>query len=275
VPELREYARAGLTFDVLDGGPTEAADAVVLLHGFPQSATSWRTVRPALHESGLRTLAPDLRGYSPRARPGSRSSYRMAEYADDVAALLDAAGLERAHLVGHDWGGAVAWTTAGRHQNRVVSLTALSTPHPLALGWSMTHSTQALRSWYMAAFQLPLVADRLVARSLRTNLLKTGLPREFADEYAERLADADAMHGALGFYRGIPASRHDHVGRTRVPTTYVWGRKDFALGRAAAEATRRFVDAAYLFVELEAGHWLPERHGDEVAALILDRVQAG
>jgi pimeloyl-ACP methyl ester carboxylesterase len=275
VPELREYARAGLTFDVLDGGPTEAADAVVLLHGFPQSATSWRTVRPALHESGLRTLAPDLRGYSPRARPGSRSSYRMAEYADDVAALLDAAGLERAHLVGHDWGGAVAWTTAGRHQNRVVSLTALSTPHPLALGWSMTHSTQALRSWYMAAFQLPLVADRLVARSLRTNLLKTGLPREFADEYAERLADADAMHGALGFYRGIPASRHDHVGRTRVPTTYAWGRKDFALGRAAAEATRRFVDAAYLFVELEAGHWLPERHGDEVAALILDRVQAG
>jgi pimeloyl-ACP methyl ester carboxylesterase len=273
VPALREYARAGLTFDVLDGGPADASHTVVLLHGFPQAATSWRTVAPALQESGLRTLAPDLRGYSPRARPGGRSSYRMAEYADDVASLLDAAGVERAHLVGHDWGGAVAWTTAGRHRDRVVSLTALSTPHPLALGWSMTHSAQALKSWYMAAFQLPFVADRLVSRTLRANLLKTGLPREFADEYAERLADPEAMHGALGFYRGIPTSRHDHVGRTRVPTTYAWGRKDFALGRAAAEATRRFVDAAYLFVELEAGHWLPERHGDEVAALILDRVQ--
>ena len=138
----------------------------------------------------------------------------------------------------------------------------------------MTHSSQALKSWYMVAFQLPFVAERLVGRTLHANLVKTGLPRAIADEYATRLADPEALSGALGFYRGIPASRRDHVGRTTVPTTYVWGRKDFALGRAAAEATRRFVDAAYLFVELEAGHWLPERHPDELAALILDRVQS-
>jgi pimeloyl-ACP methyl ester carboxylesterase len=274
VPELREYGRAGLTFDVLDGGRADAEDVVVLLHGFPQSGRTWTPVLPALHEAGLRTLAPDLRGYSPRARPAGRSAYRMAEYADDVAALLDAAGVQRAHIVGHDWGGAAAWTTAARHPDRVASLTALSTPHPLALGWSMTHSSQALKSWYMVAFQLPFVAERLVARTLRANLVKTGLPRRIADEYAARLAAPGALSGALGFYRGIPASRHDHVGRTRVPTTYVWGRRDFALGRAAAEATGRFVDAAYLFVELEAGHWLPERHPDELAALILDRVQS-
>jgi pimeloyl-ACP methyl ester carboxylesterase len=273
MPELREYARAGLTFDVLDGGPTDAAEVLVLLHGFPQSAASWRWVVPALHAAGVRTLAPDLRGYSPRARPAGRSAYRMAEYADDVAALLDAAEVGRAHLVGHDWGGAVAWTTTGRHRQRVRSLTALSTPHPGALGWSMTHSTQALKSWYMAAFQLPFVAERLVSRTLQPNLVRSGLPREIADEYADRLADPAAMRGALGFYRGIPASTRDHVGRTRVPTTYVWGRKDFALGRAAAQATGGFVEAAYLFVELEAGHWLPERHADEVAALVLDRIQ--
>jgi pimeloyl-ACP methyl ester carboxylesterase len=274
VPELREYRRAGLTFDVVDGGRADAHDVVVLLHGFPQSGRTWTPVLPALHEAGLRTLAPDLRGYSPRARPAGRSAYRMAEYADDVAALLDAARVQRAHIVGHDWGGAAAWTTAARHPDRVASLTALSTPHPLALGWSMTHSSQALKSWYMVAFQLPFVAERLVARTLRANLVKTGLPREIADEYAARLAAPGALSGALGFYRGIPASRRDPVGRTRVPTTYVWGRRDFALGRAAAEATGRFVDAAYLFVELEAGHWLPERHPDELAALILDRVQS-
>jgi pimeloyl-ACP methyl ester carboxylesterase len=126
----------------------------------------------------------------------------------------------------------------------------------------------------MVAFQLPYVADRLVSRTLRANLVKSGLPRAIADEYADRLATPQALSGALGFYRGIPASRRDHVGRTRVPTTYAWGRKDFALGRAAAEATGRFVEAAYLFVELEAGHWLPERHPDELASLILDRVQS-
>lgn len=271
---VREYARDGLTFDVLDEGPLDAEQTVVLLHGFPQSAHTWSAVVGPLHDAGLRTLAPDLRGYSPRARPSGRSAYRMGAIADDVAALVDAAGLQQVHLVGHDWGGAAAWATAALHADRVTSLTALSTPHPAAMGWAFTHSTQGLKSWYMAAFQLPWLPERMLGRGLRANLVKTGLPAAFADEYAARLADPAALQGALGWYRGIPASRHDHIGRTKVPTTYAWGRKDFALGRAAAQATGRFVAAAYLFVELEAGHWLPERHPDEVAALVLDRVRS-
>jgi pimeloyl-ACP methyl ester carboxylesterase len=269
---VHEYAREGLIFDVLDEGPLDAEQAVVLLHGFPQSGRTWAPVVPALHEAGLRTLAPDLRGYSPRARPTGRSAYRIGAVADDVAALLDAAGLEQAHIVGHDWGGAAAWATASLHRERVASLTALSTPHPSALAWSLTHSGQGLKSWYMAAFQLPWLPERMMTRGLRANLVKSGLPADTAAEYAARLADPAALAGALGWYRGIPASRGDHIGRTKVPTTYAWGRKDFALGRAAAQATARFVTASYLFVELEAGHWLPERHPDEVAALVLDRV---
>jgi pimeloyl-ACP methyl ester carboxylesterase len=269
---VREYAREGLVFDVLDEGPADAAEVVVLLHGFPQSGRTWAPVVPALHDAGLRTLAPDLRGYSPRARPTARSAYRMREIADDVAALLDAAQVSRAHVVGHDWGGAAAWATAGFHRDRVSSLTALSTPHPAALGWSFTHSRQALKSWYMAVFALPYLPERILPRGLRANLVKSGLPAPIAQEYAARLADPAALAGALGWYRGIAASRHDHIGRIRVPTTYAWGRRDVALGRAAAEATARFVEAAYLFVELEAGHWLPERYPDEVASLVLDRV---
>jgi pimeloyl-ACP methyl ester carboxylesterase len=269
---LHEYARDGLTFDVRDEGPVDAEQAVVLLHGFPQSGHTWAPVVPALHDAGLRTLAPDLRGYSPRARPAGRSAYRIGAVADDVAALIDAAGLQRAHVVGHDWGGAAAWAAASLHTDRVASLTVLSTPHPGALAWSLTHSGQGLKSWYMAAFQLPWLPERMMSRGLRTNLVKSGLPAAIADDYAARLADPAALAGALGWYRGIPASRGDHIGRTTVPTTYAWGRKDFALGRAAAQATARFVTASYLFVELEAGHWLPERHPDEVAALVLDRV---
>lgn len=271
---VREYARAGLVFDVLDEGPGDADEVVVLLHGFPQSGRTWAPVVPALHEAGLRTLAPDLRGYSPRARPAGRASYRMREIADDVAALLDAAGAARAHVVGHDWGGFAAWATACFHEDRVASLTVLSTPHPGALGWAFTHSGQALKSWYMAAFQLPYLPERVLSRGLRSTLARSGLPKATADEYADRLADPAALAGALGWYRGINASRPDHIGTTRVPTTYAWGRRDPALGRAAAEATGRFVEAAYLFVELEAGHWLPERHPDEVAALVLDRVSS-
>ncbi|MFL6100917.1 MAG: alpha/beta fold hydrolase [Actinomycetales bacterium] len=269
---VRQYARDGLVFDVLDEGPEEAAEVVMLLHGFPQSGLTWGSVVPALHAAGLRTLAPDLRGYSPRARPSARSAYRMREIAADVVALVDAAQVSRAHVVGHDWGGAAAWATAGLYRDRVSSLTVLSTPHPAALAWSFTHSRQALKSWYMAAFALPYLPERVVPRGLRSSLVKSGLPAPIAQEYAARMADPAALAGALGWYRGIASSLHDHIGRTRVPTTYAWGRRDVALGRAAAEATARFVDAAYLFVELEAGHWLPERYPDEVASLVLDRV---
>jgi pimeloyl-ACP methyl ester carboxylesterase len=269
---VRQFSRDGLTFDVRDEGPLDAERTVVLLHGFPQTVGAFDAVAGHLHDAGLRTLAPAQRGYSPGARPSARSDYRIGAIAGDVVALLDAARVDRAHVLGHDWGGMAAWAVAGLHPARVASLTVLSTPHPAALGWSFTHSGQALRSWYMAFFQLPWLPERLVAPRMGRQLRSTGLPRAAAEEYAAALASPDALAGALGWYRGMPASRKDHIGRITVPTTYVWGRHDFALGRAAAQATRRFVTAAYLFVELEAGHWLPENNAAEVAALTLDRV---
>ena len=127
------FRRDGLTFDVRDGGPTEG-DPVVLLHGFPQDSTAWDHVAPGLHRHGLRTLAPDQRGYSPMARPrGPRAATGCARPTADVLALLDAAGLGSAHVVGHDWGGIVGWALAAWHPERVRTLTALSVPHPAAM----------------------------------------------------------------------------------------------------------------------------------------------
>jgi pimeloyl-ACP methyl ester carboxylesterase len=271
---VHEYTRGGLTFAVQDEGPVDAPQTVVLLHGFPESPVAFDGVVPTLHAAGLRTLVPWMRGYSPGARPTARSAYRIGEVAQDVVSLLDAAGVERAHVVGHDWGGMAAWAVAGLHTNRVASLTVLSTPHPAALAWSFTHSGQALKSWYMAFFQLPWVPEHLVPLRMRAQLQASGLSAEAAERYAAHLAEPGALSAALGWYRGMPASRRDHIGRTQVPTTYAWGRHDFALGRAAAQATSRFVSAAYLFVELDAGHWLPDNNADEVAQLVLDRVDS-
>lgn len=119
-PDLSTFSRAGLTFDVQDGGPRDGA-VVVLLHGFPQDSSSWELVAPRLHDAGLRTLAPDQRGYSPGASPREVSAYRGPELVADVLALMDAAGAERVHLVGHDWGGAVAWLVAQRAPHRLAS----------------------------------------------------------------------------------------------------------------------------------------------------------
>ena len=149
------FHRDGLVFDVTDEGPLDG-DVVVLLHGFPTDRTCWGRVTAALNTAGLRTLAPDQRGYSPSARPAGRAAYRLEELVADVVALIDATGRKQVHLVGHDWGGSLAWLVAGNHPDRVATLTAVSTPHPGALARAWRSGTdQRRRSWYIAAFQVP------------------------------------------------------------------------------------------------------------------------
>jgi pimeloyl-ACP methyl ester carboxylesterase len=269
---MDSFRRGDLRFDVRDSGPPDG-EPVVLLHGFPQAGSTWEGVEPLLHGAGLRTLAPDQRGYSPGARPSGRGAYRLTECAADVLALLDAAGLESAHVVGHDWGGSVAWILAGRHPERLRTTTVVSTPHPEALMRAML-GRQALRFWYMAMFQFPYLPERrLRNRELtRRALIGAGLPREWAERYAERLADPAAATGMLNWYRAIPWSVRSPAGRAKVPTTYLWSTHDVALGRRAAEGTARFVAAPYRFVELEGSHWLPETEPATVAEHVLARV---
>jgi pimeloyl-ACP methyl ester carboxylesterase len=272
--------RDGFALDVRDEGP-RGADAVVLLHGFPQDSRCWAEVTPTLHRAGLRTLAPDQRGYSPGAAPDDVSAYRVSTLALDVLAVLDAAGVRTAHVVGHDWGGAVAWYLGAHHADRVDSLTVLSTPHPGALAHAMTRSLQPLRSWYTLAVQVPVLPELVLSRTLGPALRRSGLPAHLCDQYARRFASPSALRGPLAWYRAAgrrpPWQVLDAVGAgagpVTVPTTYVWGQHDPALGRAAAEATADHVTGDYLFVELDAGHWLPELNPDEVAGAVLDRVR--
>jgi pimeloyl-ACP methyl ester carboxylesterase len=268
---MDHFARNGLTFAVADEGPA-GGEAVVLLHGWPQNGSAFAEVVPLLHASGLRTLVPVQRGYTAAARPRDRRAYRTEETAADVLALLDAAGLAQAHVVGHDWGGAQAWALGAWHPERVSSLTVLSTPHPAAMAAALVSGGQALRSWYMGLFQLPVLPELLVSRSLRRTLAGSGLPAEYVDRYVAAMAEPGALTGSLNWYRGLPFSARPAVGRVGVPTTYVWGRHDFALGRPAAEGTAGYVRAPYRFVELDAGHWLPETNPEDVAEAVLARI---
>lgn len=284
---MDEYRRDGLIFDVEDDGPRDA-EAVVLLHGFPQDSRCWSAVSARLTAAGYRTLAPDQRGYSPRAAPRSRSAYGSRDLGADVLALVDAAAAPGVHLVGHDWGGGLAWGLAARYPERFASLTVLSTPHPAAMAWALRHSGQGLRSWYMLAMQVPWLPEQVLARLLGPGLRAT-LPAAAAEHYARRFADPAALIGPVNWYRGIFAGTHRRrasrggSGRARrgphprggieVPTTYVWGRRDPFLGRAAALRTADHVVADYRFVDLDADHWLPEKRPAEVADAILDRVR--
>jgi pimeloyl-ACP methyl ester carboxylesterase len=267
------FRRDGFRFDVTDRGPRDGP-AVVCLHGFPQDSTSYDGVAPLLVERGMRVLAPDQRGYSPGARPAGRSAYALPELVADVLTLLDTAGIDAAHVVGHDWGGAVAWALAGRHPDRVRSVTALSTPHPAAMRAAGLRSSQAARSAYMTVFRLPWLPETVAlagrAHLLRSGLRASGLPGRQADHYAERMSEPGALRAALGWYRAIPASRGHGAGRIGVPAGYLWGSRDPFFARAAAEGTRDFVRGPYTVRELpDAGHWLPETCPAEVAAMVL------
>jgi pimeloyl-ACP methyl ester carboxylesterase len=272
------YRRAGLTFDVRDAGPADG-DPVVLLHGFPQDSRAFDRLAPVLHGAGLRTLAPDQRGYSPGARPSGRAAYRLRELTADVLALLDAAGLGSAHVVGHDWGGIVAWALAAWHPERVRTLSALSVPHPAAMARAFVTSDQALRSWYMGLFQLPVLPERLLlagdGAGLRRMLQAGGVPPELSAHYVRRMQEPGALTAALAWYRALPFDAGDPVGTVGVPTLHLWSTRDVALGRAATEQTRRFVEAPYRLEVLEGvPHFIPELAPGRVAELVTEHVRA-
>ena len=193
---MERFTNAAFSFEVTDtaaAGGDGPESVAILLHGFPQDRHCWDRVTSALAGGGYRVLAPDLRGYSPGARPAARSAYRNSQLATDVLALADAAGIERFHLAGHDWGAALAWYVAGRHPGRVTSLAALSVPHPQAFARALITGSQAARSWYMAAWQLPWLPEHALGRrggqAFRDTLVRTGLDPASADRYAARARD--------------------------------------------------------------------------------------
>jgi pimeloyl-ACP methyl ester carboxylesterase len=269
---ITRISRDRLTLDVLDQGPPEG-DPVVLLHGFPQRASSWDRVAPLLHRSGLRTLALDQRGYSPGARPRSRSAYGLDQAVADLMALVDRVG-RPVHLVGHDWGAAVGWVAAARHADRLRTFTAVSVPHPGAMVRSGLRSAQPLRSWYIAAFQLPWVPELVLSsRWGERALAATGMPADALEHYRREVVEDGALAGGLGWYRALPLSNPGGLrSRVTVPTTMVWSDGDTAIGRAAARGAERYVDAPFDFVEVPGtSHWVPEEAPEALARAILDR----
>jgi pimeloyl-ACP methyl ester carboxylesterase len=277
---METFSRDGMRFQVLDEGP-EDAEVVVLLHGFPQSARSWADVSRRLVAAGYRVVAPDQRGYTPEARPRSRRAYRLKELVADVVAAIDAAGAERVHLVGHDWGGGVAWLVAAGRPDRLRSLTVVSAPHPRAVMKAMLTSWQLLKAWHLFFFALPWLPEAAI-RLRRGRLAvawfkRSGLSDDLARTYIDRLNDdPGALAGSLGWYRALPLDFvvGSRTGAITVPTTFIWSTGDVAIGRRAAELTGNWVTGQFEFTVLDGvSHWIPEEVPEQLATHILERLQ--
>ncbi|WP_428964033.1 alpha/beta fold hydrolase [Micromonospora fluostatini] len=266
----------GLTFEVRSGGPA-TGEPVLLLHGFPQHGGEFDDVLPALHAAGLRTYAPDQRGYSPDARPPEVADYRITECVADALALLDALEAPRVHLVGHDWGALVAWHLAAGHADRVRTLTAVSVPHPAAMAYALgTDPEQRDRSAYIGLFRQPGKAEDVLladdATALRALLTGVG-DADRVDRYAAPMREPGALTAALNWYRAMSPTDLAEVAPARVPTTFVWSDQDPAVGRTAAEACAAQVTGEYRLVELTGvSHWIPDEAPAALAEAILARV---
>jgi len=272
-----QVSARGLTFDVDVAGPDSEA-AVLLLHGFPQNRSMWRDITPRLHAAGLRTVAPDQRGYSPGARPREVEAYRITECADDAIALLDALHIPAAHLVGHDWGATAAWFAAARHPDRVRTVTAVSVPHPAAFAAALReHTVQKLRAAYIGLFRLDGAAETVLraveGEALRLMFTGAGLDSSRIDEYVMPLLAHGALTGALSWYRATSLAELTTLGPTNQATTYVWSDGDMAIDRTAAKGCAAHVAGPYRFVEL-AGvtHWIADQAPGALADAILDRI---
>ncbi len=268
--ERRALRLGELVFDVRLAGPP-SGELVVLLHGFPQTERCWTAQVEALAGAGYRVAAPDQRGYSPGARPREVGAYAIDLLVGDVLALAAALGAERFHLVGHDWGGLVAWHLAGRHPERLRSLVAVSTPHPAAIGQALEGWDQRRRSSYVALFRSPLAEPLLLGAGrlgLRATLAASGLPPRVAAPYLRALGTREALGAALAWYRANGLSVCD-LPPVAVPSILAWGERDPALGPEAARRCGEHVTGPYRLAVLpRAGHWLPELHAPALTPLV-------
>jgi pimeloyl-ACP methyl ester carboxylesterase len=275
VTQLSISTGAGV-FDAIAAGPPEGRP-VLLLHGFPQTGLVWQRQIEALAAHGYRVVAPDQRGYSPGARPQRPEEYHISLLVDDVVAISEELGWAAFDLVGHDWGGAVAWWTAHAHPGRVRTLTVVSTPHPGALATTLrTVEDQRKRSHYMIDWRdAPATEERMLAHDAKElrDFYAGKVPQDSADAYVSHLSQPGALTAALNWYRaGRPEGA---IGAIDVPTLYVWSTEDSAFGPAAAQETAHWVNGPYRFETLQGvSHWIPEEAPEILSCLLLEHLQA-
>lgn len=257
---------------VVEAGPADGPP-LVLLHGFPEFWWEWRRQIGPLAAAGFRVVVPDGRGYGLSGKPAGLDAYRLHRLGQDVTDLADALGIGRFGLVGHDWGGIVAWWVAARRPERVSRLVAVNAPHPDTT-WSTLRRDplQLLRSSYVAVFQLPALPERLLAVGdhalLRRALTGTSRPGTFGPAdiatYRGAWSQPGALAGMLGWYRALVRRPPGRAGRVRVPTLILWGRQDAALGPTFAEESLALCDDGRIAWFDEATHWLPHEEPEAV-----------
>jgi len=277
--ETIQFQHGDIRLHAVAAGPKDCS-VVVLLHGFPEFWYGWRKQIEPLAAAGFRVIVPDQRGYNLSRKPSGVAAYSLTELVSDVIAIANQLGQEKIFLAGHDWGAAVAWSTALLHPQRIAKLVVLNVPHPSVMRkFLSTRPRQLLRSWYMFFFQLPWLPEaffsafnfRVGARAL----LRSSRPGTFSDEdlaqYRAAWSQAGAITSMINWYRALFRTRVKFQDKTvRVPTRILWGEHDNFLLAEMAHESLRYCTSAELFTFANATHWLQHEEPARVSELLID-----
>ena len=277
--ESLSFQNGAVRLHAIAAGPHDGP-VVVLLHGFPEFSYVWRRQIEPLAAAGFRVIVPDQRGYNLSSKPSSVAAYALPELVSDVIAIADQLGREKIFLAGHDWGAAVAWSTALLHPQRIAKLAVLNVPHPSVMRkFLSTRPRQLLRSWYMFFFQLPWLPEAVFSafnfRIGSRALLRSSRPGTFSEEdlaqYRAAWSQPGALTAIINWYRALFRARVEFPDKiVRVPTRLLWGERDAFLLSEMARESLRYCTNAELFTFANATHWLQHEEPARVSELLID-----
>lgn len=270
--QLKEIPLGGLTFNIRVSGK-EGEELVIFLHGFPETSHMWTILMEKVSSLGFHCVAPDMRGYSPKACPRGKKHYSIKLLSEDILNLASAFNKDRFHLIGHDWGAAIGWNILYQHTERIISWTGMSVPHTNAFGRAVKkNKDQQKRSRYIKWFMVPILPEFWIRRNnfkLFRKLWKHSSKEEVA-HYLDVFSRRGALTAALNYYRAnMGRKKFPTLGKIKTPTLFIWGKYDVAIGKMAAEGNHKYMDGDYTYLALEGGHWLIQTNYSEVEAAII------
>jgi pimeloyl-ACP methyl ester carboxylesterase len=278
--EARYVAVNGLELHTIVAGPLDGP-LVILLHGFPECWYTWRKQVKPLVEAGYRVVVPDQRGYNLSDKPQGVHNYRVDALASDIVELIRSFGRESAIVVGHDWGGMVAWQLAMQHPDVVEKLIVLNAPHPAAyLREIRSNPAQQRKSWFIGFFQLPIVPEITLGfdpiESARLFFRKSAINQEAFSSFdihvmATAIAQPDALTNMLNWYRA-PVRERSGLSDLRPierPTLLIWAEDDIALGRSLTYGLEQWISDLRVHYIPHCGHWVQNEAPGEVNEQLL------
>lgn len=278
--ETKKIKVDNFTFDCrIDGKETD--ELVIFLHGWPETSYMWKKLMSSISKKGFYCVAPNLRGYSKEACPKEIEQYSLDKLAEDVIGIFKSFNKQNFHLVGHDWGALIGWKLAHHHQDKILSWTGISVPHPQSFGKAMVMDEEQIKmSQYVKNFQTPNFPEEQIRKDDFKTLRKLWehCPDDQIEDYLKVFNEPNQLTASLNYYRSNykllkSAVQTEILGNIHVPTLFIWGNKDIAIGSSSVNGHHQYMKSEYEFLELDSGHWLIQTKYQELEKAITNHIE--